>query len=122
MKCRGKKSNGSNCRANAMGASGFCFVHNPKTRHQHQEAARKGGSNANKAQSLLLPAIKLAGGDTVLAVLEDTINRVRKINDDGSMDVATANSVGHLCGKLLEAYKVVDIEKRLTAIETRAST
>lgn len=101
-----------------MSGQGYCFVHNPTTRSKHAEAARKGGSNANKPPSSLLPAIKLSNSKAVLTMLEDTINRVRRINDDGSMDVAIANSVGHLCGKYLEAYKVVDLESRIAELES----
>lgn len=104
-----------------MSGSSYCFVHNPDTRSQHAEAGRKGGSNRLKPSASLLPRVKLSSGEAVLSILEDTINRVRMAHDDGSMDVATANSVGHLCGKLLEAYKVIDIEKRLVAIETKAT-
>ena len=121
MICRGKTNSGSNCKANAMSSSKYCFSHNPATREQHEAATRKGGSVSPKVtDSTALPARNLSTIHDIADVLADTINRVRTVNKDGSMTIATANAIGHLSGKLIEALKVADLETRLAKLEAGA--
>lgn len=121
MICRGKTITGSNCKANAMSSSKYCFTHNPATKDQHRAATKKGGSfSPSKADVAVLPAMKLSTIHDIADVLADTINRVRTVNKDGSMAIATANAIGHLSGKLIEARKVADLESRLAKLEASA--
>ena len=116
MKCQGKKSDGSSCQANAMTNSSYCFTHNPDTRDRHAAATKKGGSYKGSPASLL-PPVELKSGEDVLEMLRDTINRVRVVRDDGSMDIATANSIGHLAGKYLECRKTLEFEAKIKELE-----
>lgn len=121
MICQGKTANGSRCRANTMSTSKYCFTHNPDTREQHQAATRKGGLvSPYITDTTALPARNLSTIHDVAEMLSDTINRVRVVNKDGSMAIATANAIGHLAGKLIEARKVADLEARLTKLEAGA--
>lgn len=118
MICRGTTTNETNCKANAMSGSKYCFTHNPATRKQHQAATRKGGSVSPYAMdTTTLPARNLSTIHDVAEMLADTINRVRTVNKDGSMDIQRANAIGHLAGKLIEARKVADLEARLAKLE-----
>lgn len=65
----------------------------------------------------LLDPVDITDARTVIYILADTINRVRKVQADGSMDVKTANCIGHLASKMLEAQRVVAIEERIEKIE-----
>jgi hypothetical protein len=104
-----------------MSGSKYCFTHNPATREQHQAATRKGGSISPYAtDSTTLPARNLSTIHDVAEMLADTINRVRTINKDGSMDIQRANAIGHLSGKLIEVRKVADLEARLAKLEVGA--
>jgi hypothetical protein len=122
MICRGRTVAGSSCKANAMSSSKYCFTHNPATKDQHRAATQKGGLfSSSKPNSTVLPAMNLSTVHDIADVLADTINRVRKVDKDGSMAIATANAIGHLSGKLIEARKVADLESRLTKLEASAT-
>ena len=104
-----------------MSNSKYCFSHNPTTREQHEAATRKGGLVSPRAtDTTALPAKNLSTIHDVAEMLADTINRVRTVNKDGSMAIATANAIGHLSGKLIEARKVADLESRLAKLEAGA--
>lgn len=115
MKCRGKTSAGSSCKANAMSASNYCFSHNPATREQHHAATRKGGavSPSKAVETTILPQVELNSVQSVVDVLADAINRVRVVRPDGSMDVKSANTLGFLCGKYAEVYKLANLEDKI---------
>jgi len=112
-------SNGKQCKANAMHNSKFCFMHNPKTKNQVKEAGRKGGqvSCYNKGLIQADPIDILTDGKMVVCLLADTINRVRQVGPDGSLDPKAANCIGLLTTKLLGAQKQLETEKRLMRIE-----
>jgi hypothetical protein len=83
MVCRGKTSAGTNCKANAMSGSNYCFTHNPATRQQHIAATRKGGAiSPTKLETTLLPKAELTSLQSVIEILADTINRVRVVRPD----------------------------------------
>ena len=44
MKCKATRSDGEGCQAQAMAESRFCYWHDPKTRQEMLEAARRGGA------------------------------------------------------------------------------
>jgi hypothetical protein len=118
MICRGKTIAGSSCKANAMTSVKYCFTHNPATKEQHRAATQKGGLfSPSKADITVLPSMKLHTIKDIADVLADTINRVRTVDKDGSMPIQTANAIGHLAGKLIEARKVADLEARLGKLE-----
>ncbi len=104
-----------------MSNSKYCFTHNPATKEQHRAATQKGGLfSPSKSDVTVLPAMNLSTVKDIADVLADTINRVRTVNKDGSMPIQTANAIGHLAGKLLEARKVADLEARLNKLEASA--
>jgi len=112
-------SSGKQCKANAMHKSKFCFMHNPETKNQVKEAGRKGGqvSCYNKGLIKADPIDILTDGKMVAYLLADTINRVRQVGPDGSLDPKAANCIGLLTSKLLAAQKDLETEKRLKRIE-----
>lgn len=117
MQCKFKKKHNKTCQSPAMKDSSYCFTHNPETREQHQAAARDGGKlTYNKGLSPLKP-IELTDAKSVLYVIADTINRVRRVREDGSMDVKTANCIGFLSGKMLDAQNQILIEERISKLE-----
>jgi hypothetical protein len=114
MICRGKTASGTNCKANAMSGSNYCFTHNPATREQHLAATRKGGAiSPSKTDSTVLPKAEITSLQSVVDVLADAINRVRVVRPDGSMDVKSANTLGFLCGKYAELYKLANLEHKI---------
>lgn len=116
MKCQFNKS-GKQCHANAMKDGEFCFSHNPATKQKHLDAVKRGGSV--KYANGLIPAepLDLSTPKTLLPLLADTINRVRKVEPDGSLDVKRANSIAILASKMIEAQKMLILEERITNLE-----
>ncbi len=119
MKCEQMISNGKQCKANAMHNSKFCFAHNPNTKNQVKEAGRKGGQVSCYQRGLIQanPIDILTDSKMVVCLLADTINRVRQVGPDGSLDPKAANCIGILTSKLLAAQKELETEKRLKKIE-----
>ena len=119
MTCEQVISNGKQCKANAMHNSKFCFAHNPDTRNQVKEAGRKGGQVSCYKKGLIKadPIDILTDSKMVVYLLADTINRVRQVGSDGSLDPKAANCIGILTSKLLAAQKELETEKRLKRIE-----
>ncbi|MEI8061350.1 MAG: hypothetical protein WCG99_03605 [Candidatus Berkelbacteria bacterium] len=119
MTCEQIMSNGKQCKANAMHKNKFCFMHNPDTKNQVKEAGRKGGqvSCYNKGLIKADPIDILTDSKMVVYLLADTINRVRQVGPDGSLDPKAANCIGILTSKLLAAQKDLETERRLKRIE-----
>ena len=106
---------GKQCNANAMIGDNFCFAHNPKTKQQHKLSTAKGGK-AN-AERNPIKEIDLTTPEKILELISDTINRVRKVDKNGCLDVKTANCIAILSGKLMEAQKLVKYKNRLKELE-----
>lgn len=117
MQCKQLKSDGSKCKAKAMQNSGYCFTHNPATREAHKQATTKGGSVTKPQAELVDIGIDLKDPNNTLILLADTISRVRRVQADGSMDIKTANCIGFLTSKMLEAQRQITMEQRLTKLE-----
>ena len=84
-----------------------------------KEAGRKGGQAGcyNKGLIQADPIDILTDSKMVVCLLADTINRVRRVGPDGSLDPKAANCIGLLTSKLLGAQKELEAEKRLKRIE-----
>lgn len=117
MQCKQPKSDGSKCKAKAMQNSDYCFTHNPATREAHKQATSRGGSVTKPQAELVDIGIDLKDPNNTLVLLADTISRVRRVQADGSMDIKTANCIGFLTSKMLEAQRQISMEQRLTKLE-----
>jgi hypothetical protein len=120
MQCIFLKPTGVQCQAYAMNEARFCYLHNPDVAIDKKRDAQARGGSASAEDSLVkLEPLKITDAKAVLYILADTINRVRRVREDGTMDVKTANSIGHLASKMLEAQRVVILEDRLLALEAK---
>lgn len=114
MKCNFIKADGERCQAHAMKGSEFCFLHNPAVPDEvKQRAWQEGGKNRVLAVRGQLPPIEINRPEDAVSVLTDTIKRVR----EGSLDIRVANCLGVLCGHLLKAYEVTNLDNRLALFE-----
>ena len=114
MKCSHIKADGQPCEANAVTDSEFCYFHNPDISDQEKREAQ---SNGGKGKALTLaeplPVLPLFTPDHAVMLIADTISRVRA----GTLDIRTANCLGFLSDKLLNAFEVSTINSRLELIE-----
>lgn len=112
MQCQYKKPDNTQCQANAMHTSSFCFSHNPETREAKKIAVRKGGLAPKKLTEELTP-IKIQYMQDILALLEDTINRIRT----KPMTHQKANCIGYLANIFIKTIETAILEERLNKIE-----
>lgn len=93
--------------------SGLCFSHDPSKAEEKQQAVVKGGQALKKVK-LNLPVVSIKTIEDVVMVLEETINAVR------SGDIPTsnpANTIGFLCGHILKALELNQVDTKLDAID-----
>jgi len=113
-KCKLYKSDGTKCEAWAMQDSEFCYLHNPEITEEEKKEMQSRGGRANIIKILEpLPPVKLKNGNDVIALLEDTINKVRA----GEMDLKVANCIGYLAGHLIKTIDVATLENRVETVE-----
>lgn len=99
MQCKFVKENGETCNSNATKASSFCFVHNPRNKHAHKQAASKGG-RANRVIASL-PPVKVENFADGIKLVVDTINALR----EGSISSQRAKAIGYLANIVLKAWE-----------------
>jgi hypothetical protein len=110
--CKARTKAGDSCPAPAV-QRGLCFFHaNPD---KLSELGRQGGSKNRHADTgdCDLQHRQLKTIADVSALLEETINRVRK----GPFDLRAANSIGFLAGILLKGLERGRVEERLDDLE-----
>lgn len=119
MKCEFIKPDGTQCEANAMKGSKFCYFHNPDISDEEKKTAQANGG-ANRALTLKepLPDLPIANQDDAVLLVADTINRVRA----GKLDIRTANCLGFLADKLLKALEASQTNDKLERIERLLAT
>ena len=111
QKCAALKPDGALCGAWAQTDQELCFAHaNP---NGWAEANQRGGQSAKK-NSHPLPALPLQQPTEVVALLADTINKVRS----GELDLRVANCIGYLAGHLTRAIETAELDGRLKTIES----
>ena len=102
-----------------MTGTELCFSHNPNTAEAKRLAVTKGGATTYDRGLIPLEPIDFTDTKPILWLLADTINRVRKVKHDGTMDVKTANCIGQLTRVMLEAQREITIVERLERLEAQ---
>jgi len=114
MQCSFIKPDGTQCNANAMSDSTFCYTHNPDiSDEEKREAKQRGGQNRAVAISEPLPPLAIVEPNDAVLLIVDTINRVRA----GELDIRVANCLGFLTDKLLKAFEISKLNDRVEIIE-----
>jgi len=118
MKCKGLKD-GKPCEAEAMKDSEFCYWHNPKTEQERKQASKAGGEVSYYDKGLVKaePIDIITDRKAIIYLLADTVNRVRRISPNGSIDIKVANCIGFLSSKIIEAQKEIVTAERLDKLE-----
>ncbi len=113
-RCQATKADGKTCRATPLDGSRFCFFHDPAREDERQAGRRTGGKVGRAA---VLPSdsafMDIKTSADVVALLADTINRVRV----GEIDPRVGNCVGYLAGVMMKAIEEGATEDRLKALE-----
>ena len=116
--CQGVRKDGQPCQSPAADESGFCFWHSarvsPEARHA---AAAKGGL---MCRPKVLPPetadVQLTSPEACLALLADTVSKVRR----GELDIKIGNSVAYSITAATRVWEVA-ISAKLNKLEKLVS-
>lgn len=115
MKCQFTKPDGTQCKANAMSQSSYCFSHNPDTQAEKELAVLKGGlAPKPRKDAEPLEPVELKTTEDIVGLLADTINRIRV----EPLSHQRANAIGYLCGVLLKAIEVGRLDDQLKLVQS----
>lgn len=115
MKCALIKPDGTNCGANAMCGSQYCFRHNERAKSEALQASSKGGK-ARRQYSCLGKLMRIKKPEDIKRLMEQSINKIW-VGEMASNN--PAGSLGFLAKIFLEAYEKCDLEERLELLEKR---
>lgn len=115
MKCSFIKPDGSQCNANPISDSEFCFFHDPNSNEKKKEAQISGGKANKVILKEALPILIINESKDIISLLIDTINRVRS----GEIDIRLANCLGVLSGQLIKAFEMCQISDRVEIVEQK---
>ncbi|HEY5589045.1 MAG TPA: hypothetical protein VIK86_08825 [Candidatus Paceibacterota bacterium] len=115
MKCSFIKPDGSQCNANPISDSRFCFFHDPNSDEKKKEAQISGGKANKVILKEALPILIINESKDIISLLIDTINRVRS----GEIDIRLANCLGVLSGQLIKAFEMCQISDRVEIVEQK---
>ncbi len=113
MQCAYIKQDGSQCWANAMSGSEYCWFHAPEVDYDRKSASQKGGQVKRAGLYCELNPIPLKTIDDVPEFLMDTIKQVR----GGYMGGKLAATIGYLCAKLVNTHEGIEMRSAVKKIE-----
>jgi hypothetical protein len=114
--CKAITRSGDPCSA-AAGPNGFCSFHDPERADAMAESRAAGGRARSKPAAAVdadAPDLPVAKASDIVALIGDTIARVRK----GSLDPRIANTIGYLSSVALRGIEVGELEERLARLES----
>jgi len=114
MQCNYVKTDGSQCWANAMENSSYCWFHAPEIDYDRTEACKRGGTAKRAGIYSPLPAIPLKNPEDVPELIMDTIRQVR----GGFISGKIALTVGYLAVKLLKSFETLEITGKIKKLES----
>lgn len=114
MKCQFIKSDNTQCRANQIGGSSFCFRHDPETKTARSLASSRGGQN-RALQGVYGEEICLRTPQDIKTFLATVINGVWT----GQVPVPVGSSMGFLTRCWLDAHEASELEQKIESLEQR---
>jgi hypothetical protein len=113
MQCTYIKPDGSQCWANAMENSDFCWFHAPEVDYERRDSNSKGGKAHRTGIYRDLPSIPLKTIKDVPELLMDTVRQLRA----GFIGPRIAATLGYLSGMLIKSFEVSCMDTRLKKLE-----
>ncbi len=109
--CKAIKKDGTRCRGNGYGPKMLCYL------HTHPENAAKCGIKGGKRRAVydlseLAEVPKPRTAAEVLNLLSTTVVEVRA----GKMETKLSANIAYVCGHILAAIELEDLEKQVTEI------
>jgi hypothetical protein len=116
--CAAVKADGSPCRMLALAGSPFCFWHGD--RELVAAAGRKGSRVSHEHHKVVVGPgrIRLADADEIRKLLASAVNGLRR----GELLATDANALCRLLSTGLKVVQLVELEKRIAALEGNAGS
>ena len=118
-RCKADTKRGKPCGAWAVNGSDFCFWHDP-ARVEERRAARAKGGKARHARCIGnagdVEAVAIESAADTLPILAEAINAVRGLENS----IARGRCIGYLCGVVIKAFEVTELEARVAVLEQQA--
>lgn len=115
-KCKATNRRGEPCGAYAMEGSDYCYWHDPALAEERRKARAKGG-HARHGRKIGSTGgadpVEIETAADVLPVLSEEINELRKLE----RSVKRARAIGYLCGQVVRAFEVSELQTRVEALE-----
>ncbi len=100
------------CRATKVGASGYCFAHDPALEGRRAEGRRAGGRN----KSTVTRATKLLQGDSEMGDVLKMLKGALAETYEGTLE-APAKALASLSNALVRLHETGVLELRIKALE-----
>ncbi len=114
MQCSYTKQDNTQCKAQAIKGSEYCYFHNPDiSKEEKSLVQQEGGLNRRNFIRKPLNTVEINTMFDIKFLLVDTINNLRV----GNIDSKIASTIGYLSGQMLKTLELVDIEKRIEVLE-----
>ena len=109
--CAGTRADGQPCTSAAVGASGYCFSHDPDRAAERDDARRRGGENRSNSARLrgLVPPRLLATFDTLETALQEV--------HTGSLDPRQASAMAAVARAMVAVLTSGELEQRVRDME-----
>lgn len=114
MKCQFIKSDNTQCKANHIRNSLFCFRHDPETKTAGSIASSRGGQN-RALQGVYGTEIRLKCPSDIRKFIGVVINGVWT----GQVPVPVGSSMGFLTRCWLDAHEATEVQTRLDNLEKK---
>ncbi len=115
MQCSYMKQDGSQCWANAMSGSEYCWFHAPEVDYDRRSASQRGGQVKRTGLYAELAPIPLKKIDDIPGFLMDTIQQLR----GGFISGKIAVTLGYLCSKLMRSFETAELNASIKRIEKK---
>ena len=113
-RCRGQRLDGAPCQSLAVGATGYCFAHDPAAAAARREARQQGGRHSAKAVRLrgLMPPRLVPVYETLETVLTEV--------HTGTCSPQQGHAMAAVARVMVTVLTSGELEERLRHLETKA--
>lgn len=119
-RCKAVNRKGEPCGAPPLDGSDFCYWHDPSKADARRRSRAKGG-HARHGQTVKPPSgqqpVTIETAADVLPVLERAINDTLALQNS----ISRARALGYLCGQVVKAFEVTELQQRVEALEIALS-
>lgn len=114
MECRGVRADGDRCRSAVVGASGWCFAHDPDLEAERAAARERGGQASSNVARL-----RRHFEPSTLGPIFDQLKEALRQVHSGELSPAQASAMASLARAMVVLIEAGQFEERLEELERR---